>query len=223
MMSYRILLVDDQEMFAQSMRVVIEASRLSIEKVYVAHDGAEAAEMIAKHPVHVVLMDMHMPNVDGIEGLRRIKEIRPDANVIMLSAFGYDEYVRAAIDLGASGYLLKDEKPAVVINAIEQVVSGGVILSQDTLQALRVQTRHRAGEAKVPPDWLGYLSEKERKILYLIALGQDNEQIADKLALAHQTVRNYVSSIYRKLEVKNRFMAMRMAIEARISEYITDL
>ncbi len=223
MSHFRILLVDDQEMFVQSMKVVIEASRLQIEKVFVAHDGEEAANVISRHPVDVVLLDVHMPGVDGLEGLRRIREIRPDVNVIMLSAFGYDEYVRTALELGARGYLLKDEKPDVVINAIEQVASGGVVLSHDTLPTLRIRDRSSGRQPPAVPQWLLNLSEGERKILYLIALGNDNEQIADRLNLAHQTVRNKVSAIYQKLGVRNRFMAMRLAIEAQIGDYVTDL
>lgn len=205
------------------MKVVIETSQLAIEKVYVAHDGAEAFETLKRHPVDVVLLDVHMPGIDGIEALRQIRATRPDTKVIMLSAFGYDEYVRAAMDAGARGYLLKDAMPDLVIGAIEQAMQGGVVMSDEILKAVaRPGMADRATE-RAPPTWLSHLSEKERKILYLISLGHDNEEIAVEMNMAYQTIRNYVSSIYKKLGIKNRFKAMRMAIEAQISNYVVDL
>lgn len=219
----RVLLVDDQELFVQSMKVVLETSDLEIEKVYVAHDGAEALRSLENHPVHVVLLDVHMPGMDGLEALRRIKTMRPETKVLMLSTFGYDEYVREAMEGGARGYLLKDAMPELVISAIAQVMNGAVVMSDETLPAMTHRNARYTPKDKSPPVWLSYLSEKERKILYLISLGHDNEEIAAELSMAYQTIRNYVSSIYKKLGIKNRFKAMRMAIEARIGDYVINL
>lgn len=223
MKALRILLVDDQQLFVQSMKVVIETSQLEVEKVYVAHDGGEAFETLERHPVDVVLLDVHMPGIDGIEALRRIRSTQPQTKVIMLSAFGYDEYVRAAMDAGARGYLLKDAMPELVIGAIEQAMQGGVVMSDEILKAVARPGLTERVDERAPPTWLSHLSEKERKILYLISLGHDNEEIAGEMNMAYQTIRNYVSSIYKKLGIKNRFKAMRMAIEAQISNYVVDL
>jgi DNA-binding NarL/FixJ family response regulator len=223
MRKLRILLVDDQELFVQSMKVVLENSDVAIDKVFVAHNAREAYATVKRNSIDIILLDIHMPEVDGLAVLRRIRATQQDIKVIMLSAFGYDEYVRAAIEAGASGYLLKDATPELVVGALEQVMKGGVILSDDLVRSVsRPVTAERSYE-KSPPTWLYQLSEKERKILYFISQGNDNEEIAAEMNMAYQTIRNYVSAIYRKLGVKNRFKAMRLAIEARISEYVVDL
>jgi DNA-binding NarL/FixJ family response regulator len=218
----RILLVDDQRMFVESMRVVLESSELSVDDVHVAQDGERALATLARYPIDIVLLDVHMPNVDGLQVLRHIRSHHADVPVIMLSAFGYDEYVRNALAEGARGYLLKDESPSLVVSAIRQVLEGGMVISEQTVRDVVAGSVDRDASPKSAPEWLSYLNEKERKILYLISLGQDNHEIARDTNLSYQTVRNYVSSIYHKLGITNRFKAMRMAIEGRIGEYVIE-
>jgi DNA-binding NarL/FixJ family response regulator len=219
----RLLVVDDQTMFVQSMKVVLESSDLELEEVLTARSGEEALAVIDKRSIDVVLLDVHMPGMDGLETLKRIRAERPDARVVMLSAFGYEEYVREALGHGARGYLLKDETPELVISSIRHVYEGGIVLSDHGGSLFQGKPADPPEGGKVSPAWLAHLSERERKILYLISLGKDNEEIAEELNMAYQTTRNYVSTIYRKLGISNRFMAIRIAIEARISEYIVNL
>lgn len=215
-----VLLVDDQRMFVESMRIVLESSDLAIREVHIALEGEKALRTIEGHSVDVVLLDVHMPNVDGLEVLQRIRARHKDTRIIMLSAFGYDEYVRTALAAGANGYLLKDESPSMVVGAIRQVMEGGMVISEQTARGVVARSADAKSPSREAPEWLSFLNENERKVLYLLSLGRDNHEIAGEINLSYQTVRNYVSSIYRKLRINNRFEAMRMAIEGRIGSYV---
>lgn len=220
-----ILLVDDQRLFASSLKSVLEAEADEIASVTIAADGEEAMRLIPTVDPDVVLMDTHMPKVDGIEATKRIHAEYPDVTILMLSAFGYEEYVRDAMSVGASGYLLKDITPEELIASIRNAAAGTVVLSPQVLPS--VTGRGGAGRGfrgRSDADatrWLGELTPRERLILFYIAKGYSNNEIADRVNIGSQTVRNYVSGIYAKMGANDRFEAIRMAIEANISALVS--
>ena len=222
----RILLVDDQMLFVESLRTVIETRSPDIKVVGVAHDGTAAVQMVASLQPDVTLMDVRMPKMDGVESTRRIKEQFPEARVLMLTTFDDDHYVIEALRLGAVGYLLKDMPPAELISAIKAVHEGGVLISPKV--AAKLVAKLSEAQAAKPPATPGHpkktadpvfdLSSREQEILKLMAMGLDNREIAAKLYIAEQTVKNYVSIIYSKLGVRDRVQASRLAIEAELDK-----
>jgi len=218
----RILLVDDQKLFVESLRQALRTFSADVDEVAIAYDGAAAVKVVEGFHPQVVLMDVHMPGMGGIEATRLIHSRWPDVKIVMLTTFGYDDYVRSALDGGAVGYLLKDISPEELLQAVKSIEGGGgVILSREIISQLSGTASIRAA-ARETPKWLAGLTNKERKVLLLVSKGFSNEEIADRLYLGNQTVRNYISSLYSKLGVDNRFEAMRTAIEAQINDLIGD-
>ena len=215
----RILLADDQVLFVESLRTVLETRAQDFEVVGVAFSGREAIQLVMeKHP-DIILMDVRMPEMDGVEATKIIHETYPDVHVLMLTTFDDDEYVVEALNHGAAGYVLKDMPPAELIVSLRAVCKGSIIISPQVANKL---LRIREGEGKQedgaearprPPDgsFLRYLSRREIEILRLIGTGADNAHIARKLSIAEQTVKNHVSVIYSKLHVHNRMQAMKLA------------
>jgi DNA-binding NarL/FixJ family response regulator len=222
----KILLVDDQSLFAESLRTSLNHYAEDMNVVGIAHNGKEALAMTTKYQPDVILMDIKMPEMDGVEAVREIRPKYPNIRIIMLSTYHEDMLVRSALSAGASGYLLKDISPTELITAVRALGSGIMQISPDIVRQL-VQERYSpsavlpAATAKIPADqdgidenpfeWLDSLTRREREIFTLLVLGYENEQIADKFDLALQTVRNQVSTIYSKLGVKNRFEIIRLA------------
>jgi DNA-binding NarL/FixJ family response regulator len=161
----------------------------------------------------IILMDIRMPVMDGVEAVRQIKPKYPEIKIIMLSTYDEDEFVRSALLAGASGYLLKDISPKELIASIRALASGIMQISPEIARSL-VQERALAKSAEQPFEWFEDLTHREQEIFELITDGYDNDQIADKLNLAIQTVRNQVSTIYSKLGVKNRSEIIRLANQA---------
>jgi len=215
----KVLLVDDQTLFRESLRSVLETRAEDIEVVGVAANGNEALELLLPDLPDVVLMDIRMPEMNGVECTRIIKERYPEIRVLMLTTFDDDEYVVEALHLGAAGYLLKDVPPAELISAIRAVYEGGVLIAPQVATKLVEKLRHpeenTADSRNKPPgpDWHRQLSAREREILQLIARGYDNKEIAKKLFIGEQTVKNYVSIIYYKLGTHDRVQVARMASE----------
>jgi DNA-binding NarL/FixJ family response regulator len=219
----KILLVDDQSLFAESLRTSLNHYAEDMIVTGIAHNGKEAIAMTAKQRPNVILMDIKMPEMDGVEATREIKPKYPDVKIIMLSTYNEDALVRSALSAGASGYLMKDISPTELIAAVRALDSGIMQISPEIVRQL-VQDRYSpapSAEDKTSPEpknidkntfeWLDSLTHREREIFTLLVLGYDNDQIAEKYALAVQTVRNQVSTIYSKLGVKNRFEIIRLA------------
>ena len=214
----RVLLVDDQVLFVESLRTVLETRAADFEVVGVALSGREAIRLVVeKHP-DIVLMDVRMPDMDGVEATRIIHEAYPEIHVLMLTTFDDDVYVVEALNHGAAGYMLKDIPPEDLIVSLRAVCSGSIIISP---QVANKMLRNREGEA--PPEegaetrtsasgesFLRFLSRREIEILRLIGQGAGNVLIAKKLSIAEQTVKNHVSVIYSKLHVHNRVQAMKL-------------
>lgn len=205
----RVLIADDHVVARQGIRAMLEASG-DIAVIGEAADGAEATEQARRLRPDVVLMDLQMPNVDGLEGLRRIHAEQPDLSVVILTTFQTDTAVVEALGAGARGFLLKDAEPADLIAAVRAARRGEALLAPgvtDRLAALATgQTGKEVGAA-------GILNEREREILELLAQGARNKEIAAQLFITAKTVEYHLSNLFGKLSVSNRTEAVRAALD----------
>ena len=210
MKKIRLLLVDDQVLFVESLKSVLETKMDDIEVVGIARNGEHAIEAVEKHVPDIVLMDVRMPVMDGVEATRRVHDKYPDVRILVLTTFDEDKYVMDAIRHGALGYLLKDIPPSELIAAIRAVNEGASLVSPALLTKIfednAPSDKQEIGK-NVP--WHKKLSNREMEILELVSDGYENRQIAEKLFIAEQTVRNYVSAIYAKIGVHSRLQAIK--------------
>jgi DNA-binding NarL/FixJ family response regulator len=207
----RIALVDDQALVRSGFRLILEAQS-DFEIVGEAENGREAIELARVATIDVVLMDVRMPELDGIEATARILADRPDTRVLILTTFDLDEYVARALRAGASGFLLKDVRPAQLADAIRVVAAGDALLAPTVTR--RLLDRFAASLDAGPSPDLACLTERELEILKLIAEGLSNAEIADRLFLGESTVKTHVSSVLRKLGVRDRVQAVIAAYDA---------
>lgn len=226
----RILLVDDQKLITESFKVLLETECEEAEVVGTAHDGAEAVAKALSLRPDLVLMDVRMPVMDGVEATRLIKEAQPQIRVLMLTTFDDDDYVAGAIRQGAAGYLLKDISTSQLVASIRSVSQGSVLLSRKAAESMaqgkspgqaaapaagRLMGRGEGGEDRrrgLDPRILDELSPREIALLKLIAQGLENKEIAAELSMAEQTVKNSASRIYQKLGVDGRSEARKLAL-----------
>lgn len=219
MKSIKLLLVDDQDLIRESLHIVLDMDP-DIEVVGLAENGSAALKLCDEHQPNVVLMDIHMPVMDGVEATRQIKSRWPDIRVIILTTFQEISYVVDALGAGAEGYLLKAIHPKDLASGIKWVHQGGTLIPQDIAKML-IQGVKGGGEAapgagKEPPedsvktDVYG-LSERELQVLQCISDGLSNKEIAEKLFLSEGTVKNYISGIYSKMDVRDRIQASKKA------------
>jgi DNA-binding NarL/FixJ family response regulator len=209
----RIFVVDDHEIFRDGLRVLIDATD-DMELVGEADSGEHVLEKIAALHPDLILMDIHMPGENGIDITRRIKEHYPDVIVLMLTMFDDDKSVFAAMRAGASGYVLKGIKHNEMLQTLRVAATGGAVFSPHIaghiMQWFTQQHTVNSEEA----DELANLSRREQDILALIAAGDDNPTIAEKLTLSPKTVRNYVSQVLKKLAASDRMDAAKKARQA---------
>jgi DNA-binding NarL/FixJ family response regulator len=220
----KILLADDQILFVESLRTFLNNYAEDMTVTGIAVNGKEAVAMAKQDKPDIILMDIRMPEMDGIEAVKAIKPVCPEVKIIMLSTYHEDELVRSALLAGASGYLLKDISPTELIAALRALNGGVIQISPEIARAL-VNERLNAEKRKPllarstaeedPFEWLDTLTKKEREIFILLAKGYSNDQISAHLNLAVQTVRNQVSIIYSKLGVKDRFEIIRLANKSK--------
>ena len=213
-----VLIVDDQTLFAESMKIVLEGyDEQEIRVVGLAHDGREAISLVKKLKPDLILMDVRMPVVDGVEATRQIHSLYPDVKILMLTTFEEDSLVENALKNGASGYILKEVQPKELVESIKAVNDGFFLVSPSIGSRLfekAVSVSREAGDKVTAagkiraayPD----LSKREAEVLYYMARSYDNHEIADLMFLAEQTVKNYITSIYGKLEVRDRIHCIRM-------------
>lgn len=209
----KVLIADDQRLFAESLRTLLQRYSEDVSVVGIAANGREAVRRTEVEKPDVVLMDVRMPLLDGVDATREIMERSSDVKVLVLSTFDEDEYVQNALRVGASGYLLKDISPTELIASIRAIKEGTVQISPSVAAKLVEQIHGERNEYTRRIGGYESLSKRERDILRLIIMGYGNAQIAEKLYLAEQTVRNYVSSIYAKLGVHDRFEIIRLGNE----------
>jgi len=207
----RVLICDDQDVVLEGLQTILKSAP-EIEVVAVAHDGAEALEKIPQAHPDVILMDLKMPEMNGIQATREIRNRFPDVGVLVLTTYDADEWVFDAIRSGAVGYLLKDTPRRELIAAVIGTASGKSHIDPNVAGKL---LNHISQTTTIPESSIAdTLNERERAILKLLAHGLSNTDIAKRLYLSEGTVKNYVSSIFDKLGVSDRTQAAILAIHA---------
>ena len=214
-MTIRVVLADDQALVRGGFRMILE-SEADLEVVGEASDGREAASLVEQLEPDVVLMDVRMPEVDGIEATRRIVESGSAARVVVLTTYDADENVFAALRAGASAFLLKDVRPVDLIEAVRIVARGDALLAPAVTRRLLDRLTESLPETEPRPVDLGRLTEREVEVLRLIALGLSNAEIAKRLVVTEATVKTHVSSVLRKLGLRDRVQAVVLAYDARL-------
>ena len=212
-MTIRVLVADDQSMVRAGFRMLLSGEE-DIEVVAEASNGKEAVEKAARFDPTVVLMDIRMPELDGLEATRRILAADPDARVLVLTTFDLDEYVYEALRAGASGFVLKDDPPEQLIAAVRTVASGDALLSPAVTK--RVIGAFTRMPRPSPPKELDDLSAREREVFRLIALGLSNAQIGQELFIGETTVKTHVTHILSKLGLHDRVQAVVLAYQSGV-------
>lgn len=212
-MTIRVLLADDQALVRAGFRMILEAQP-DLEVVGEAGDGAEAVALAAEHRPDVVLMDVRMPRMDGIEATRSVVSELPSTRVLVLTTFDLDEYVYDALQAGASGFLLKDVGRDELVSAVRVIAGGDALLAPSiTRRLLGDFVRSRPGTAGPAPD---ALTVREFDTLQLLAQGLSNLQIADRMVVSEHTVKTHVSNVFHKLGLRDRVHAVIYAYERGI-------
>lgn len=215
----RVLIADDQELIRQSLSFVLDA-QADITMVGTASNGREAIELVRKEKPDVVLMDIRMPEVDGVECTRLVKAAYPQIKVIILTTFDDDEYVFGALRYGASGYLLKGVSVSELANAVREVVRGGsIIMPGVASKALEMFARMARGSMQIPVDTqqTASLQDNEWRVIREVGCGKSNKEIAAALCLSEGTVRNYLSSVLSKLDLRDRTQLAIWAVQTGVA------
>jgi DNA-binding NarL/FixJ family response regulator len=218
-MGIRVMLVDDQVLLRTGFRMVL-AAQPDMDVVAEASDGAEALEVLRSTRVDVVLMDVRMPRMDGVEATRRIcrgdREREDGPRVLILTTFDLDEYAFAALKAGAAGFMLKDVPPDELLAAIRAVHSGDAVVAPSTTRRLldRFTPMLPTPESEPRHKELEKLTDREREVLLLVAQGLSNGEIAAKLVLSEATVKTHVGRILTKLGLRDRVQAVVLAYES---------
>ncbi|MGN0807503.1 MAG: response regulator [Candidatus Coproplasma sp.] len=203
----KVMLVDDQIILAEGIKSVIETTN-DVSVCAVACDGVEAVELAEKHKPDVVLMDIRMPNMNGVAATKKIKEILPDCKIIILTTFDDSDYILSAINNGACGYLLKDIGSTALLDAIRNAYAGDTILPSKIAKKITDAALMVSSDREIKLKRAFGLSDREAGIAIMLSEGFTNRQIAAALKLTDGTSRNYISSIYLKLGVENRTAAI---------------
>ena len=211
----RALVADDQEIVREGFSALL-ATQPDIDVVGAAADGAEAVRLSREHAPDVVLMDVRMPVMDGIEATRQLcvggDETAP--RILILTTFDLDEYVYDALQAGASGFLLKDVRAEALFDAVRVVAAGDALLAPTITRRLIAEFARLRPRRELRPDELSALTPREKEILGLLAEGLSNHEIADRLVLSDETVKTHVSHVLRKLGLRDRAQAVVVAYES---------
>jgi len=212
-MTIRVLLADDQAVVRDGLKVILDAQE-DIDVVGEAADGAEVIQLVRTRKPDVVVMDIRMPRVDGIEATRRLGDDDPTApRVLVLTTFGEDQYIYEALRAGASGFLLKDAQRAELIDAVRIVAAGERVLSPDVTRRVIEQFVQRRPPASGTPAELAELTTRELDVTRLVARGLSNAEIADELVVSPGTVKSHVAHILLKLGLRDRIQVVVLAYE----------
>ncbi|MDT8718904.1 response regulator transcription factor [Clostridium sp. 19966] len=203
MNNIKVLIADDQAIIRDGLKLILNMEE-DISVVGVAENGNEAFQMISELNPDVVLMDIRMPECDGVMGTKKICETYPNTKIIILTTFNDDKYIFEALKFGAKGYLLKDVKSEELASSIRMVMKGSVLIHPEV--AIRIVSNLSSQPVKIqePSEDLNSLTEREKDILKLIASGKNNKQIAGELFLSEGTVKNHITSILSKLYLRDR-------------------
>ena len=216
----RVLIADDHPVFRYGLRALLQTEAMSIEVVGEAATGEEVVALATQVSPEVILMDVNMPGLNGIEATRRILSATPQVGILMLTMFDDDESVFAAIRLGARGYLLKGAEGEETLRAIRAVSQGEAIFSPTIARRLMGYFATPRKNPQIAP-LFPELTEREREVLTLLAQGYTNPAIAERLVLSPKTVRNHVSTIFSKLQVAGRAEAIIRARDAGLTKDTT--
>jgi DNA-binding NarL/FixJ family response regulator len=214
-MTIRVLVADDQSMVRAGFRLLL-SNEPDIEVVAEARDGLEAVDKVARFLPTVVLMDIRMPQLDGLEATRRILATNDAARILILTTFDLDEYVYEALRAGASGFVLKDDPPEQLLAAIRTVAGGDALLSPAITE--RVIKQFTRIQRPAPPKELDELTAREHEILRLIANGLSNAEIGQQLYISETTVKTHVTHILQKLGLRDRVQAVVLAYQTGLFE-----
>lgn len=221
----KVVLVDDHPVVREGLRTILSTTP-DIEVVAEAGDGLEALEKVKEYRPQVVLMDLRMPNLNGIEATRRIKSQLPSTSVIVLTIYDNDAYVVDAVRAGAGGYLLKDASKELLIHTIRAVNSGGMLIKTSLLREAMLSLSDAAGDRlkEKPGDStaLDELTPREREVLRLVIRGRSNKEIGQALIISEDTAKKHVQTIMLKLGVSDRTQAAVKAVRAGLVDSFTD-
>lgn len=210
-MTIRVLVADDQSMVRAGFRLLL-GNEEDMEVVAEASDGREAVDKASRFDPSVILMDVRMPELDGIEATRRILEADPDARVLILTTFDLDEYVYEALRAGASGFVLKDEPPEQLLAAIRTVATGDALLSPAVTKRV-IERFTRLPRPEIPPAF-AELTTREQEVFRLVAEGLSNGEVGERLFISETTVKTHVTHILQKLDLRDRVQAVVLAYRA---------
>jgi DNA-binding NarL/FixJ family response regulator len=205
----KVLICDDQDIVCEGLQAIL-SSDAELQVVGLAYGGAQAVQLAMELQPDVVLMDLKMPDVNGVEATQQIRQHQPETRVLVLTTYDADEWVFDAIRSGASGYLLKDTPRETLISAIKGTAQGQTYVGSTV--AGKLFSHIAQGGSSLPTAALDQLNERERELLQLIGRGLSNAEIAAKLHLSHGTVRNYLSALFEKLDVTDRTQAALLAL-----------
>lgn len=220
----KILVADDQELIRQSLQIVLN-SKDDMEVIDVAADGQQVIRCVRKHKPDVILMDIRMPKMDGVQCTKIIKENYPQIKIIILTTFDDDEYVYNALKFGASGYLLKGVSMDELENAVRTVYNGRAMINPDiATKVLKLFSRMAQSDYTIPVGNKGVeaLTKTEWKIIAQVGTGAANKEIAENLKLSDGTVRNYLSTILSKLELRDRTQLAIWAVQTNAAKHMED-
>jgi len=208
----RVLICDDQTVVREGLAAILGTDP-DIEVAGLASNGREALDLIEELQPNIVLMDLKMPVMNGVQTTQHLRRIYPELRVLVLTTYADDQWVLDAIRAGASGYLLKDTRRDALIDAVKGTVEGKTYLDPVIAGKLAQQVASGPAPARPPEPLLDAFTEREQEVLHLLAQGHSNPEIADRLHLARGTVRNYVSGILQKLGVSDRTQAAVVAVQ----------
>jgi DNA-binding NarL/FixJ family response regulator len=213
----RVVIADDQNLVRSGFRMILGAAGIPV--VAEAADGGQAVAAVLKHRPDVVLMDIRMPEMDGLEATRRITAARAgcSSRIIMLTTFDLDQYVYAALTAGASGFLLKDVSPEQLVAAVRMVRAGDALLAPSITRRLVERFAPRAGGRRAVHSDLSELTPRELEVLRLLARGLSNAELAAQLTLSEATVKTHVARILAKLQLRDRVQAVVLAYETGLA------
>jgi DNA-binding NarL/FixJ family response regulator len=226
----RLIVVDDQRLMREGLKTVLNLED-GLDVVGLAADGAEALEVALRERPDLVLMDIRMPGVDGVQGTKLIRDQLPETKVLILTTFNDSDLIFDALDEGASGYLLKDMPTETIVQAILTVHAGGVVLPPDITAQVFAEVKRMKEQAAQPAQTQMHavqqqhvvlaedLTERENEVLSLLGLGMNNKEIAERLVITEGTTKNHVSNIIAKLSLRDRTQAAIFAVRQGITKF----